>query len=130
MTAATHKGSCHCGKVRFTAGLDLAKGSVRCNCSICAKKRTWLAMTEPDSLRIETGEDALTTYTFGLERIQHRFCTTCGVQTFADVPGKGAVVNLATLDDLGPDDRAEIAIRYIDGAADRFDRVPEITTYL
>ncbi len=130
MTATTHKGSCHCGQVRFTAGLDLSKGSIRCNCSICSKKRMWLAMTEPDSFHIDTGEDALTTYTFGSEHIQHRFCATCGVQTLAEVPGKGTVVNLATLDDLTPADRAEIAIHFIDGAADRFDRVPEVTSYL
>ena len=130
MTATTHSGSCHCGKVRFTAGLDLSKGSVRCNCSICTKKRMWLAMTEPDTLRIDAGGDALTTYTFGQERIQHRFCATCGVQTSADVPGKGAVVNLAALDDLSPQDRADIAIHYLDGAEDHFDRAPEVTSYL
>ncbi len=130
MTATTHKGSCHCGTVRFTAGLDLGKGSVRCNCSICAKKRMWLAMTEPDSFHLDAGGDALTTYTFGAERIQHRFCATCGVQVMAEVPGKGTVVNLSALDDLSPADRADIAIHYLDGANDIFDRPPAVTSYL
>ena len=129
MTAATHKGSCHCGKVRFTAGLDLAKGSVRCNCSICAKGRMWLAMAEPGSFRAE-GEDALTTYTFGLERVRHRFCATCGMKLFADVEGMGVAVNLACVDDLTPEDRAAIAIMHVDGAQDAFDRPPAVTSYL
>ena len=28
------------------------------------------------------GEDALTTYTFGTGRAQHKFCRVCGVQAF------------------------------------------------
>lgn len=129
MTAATHKGSCHCGKVRFTAGLDLARSSVRCNCSICAKGRMWLAMAEPGTFSV-AGEDALTTYTFGPERVRHRFCATCGMKPFAEVKGMGTAINLACVDDLTPADRAAIAVMHIDGAEDRFDRAPDITSYL
>ncbi len=123
-----HSGSCHCGRVRYTADLDLSRGSVRCNCSVCAKGRMWFAMATEGTFKAE-GAEALTTYTFG-DRVRHTFCATCGVKPFAEVTGMGTAINLATLDDLSPEDLADIAIHHIDGRNDRFDRAPAVTSYL
>ena len=77
------QGSCHCGAVRFEAGIDLAQGTFKCNCSICFKSRAWLAPVPASDFRLLTGEKSLADYQFGKHRIHHRFCTKCGVRPFS-----------------------------------------------
>src|SRR5262245_46181640 len=116
----TYRGSCHCGKVRFEADLDLAAGAGKCNCSICAKRRNWSAMTKPADFRLLAGEDALTDYQFGSGQGHHTFCATCGVAPFShgyveEIGGDFVSINLAALDDVDPAMLAEVPVRYMDG---------------
>ncbi|MBA2676579.1 hypothetical protein [Ramlibacter sp.] len=62
MTLKHYQGSCHCGAVRYEAGLDLARGTNRYNCSLCTKARAWFAFSAPGSFRLLQGEDALSRY--------------------------------------------------------------------
>jgi len=98
-----HTGSCHCGKVRFRVEVDLAN-PITCNCSYCQRRGSILAFTGSGNFELERGEDALTEYRFNTNKIQHLFCATCGMESFArGVTPDGAemvAVNVRCLEDI------------------------------
>jgi hypothetical protein len=82
--ATTHyEGGCHCGKVRYGVEMDLGGKVIACNCSMCGKKGTLLAFAPADAFELKSGEDNLTSYKFNKHVIDHLFCKTCGVTSFA-----------------------------------------------
>jgi hypothetical protein len=83
MSEATHQGGCHCGRVRYEVTMDLSKPVVACNCSMCGRKGTLLGFVPATDFRLVSGEDALTSYRFNRKVIDHLFCSTCGVTSFA-----------------------------------------------
>ena len=77
-----HKGSCHCGRVRFRVSAPANVTVLDCNCSIC-KMLGYLHLIVPRSqFELEQGEDDLTTYTFNTGVAQHYFCSVCGIKSF------------------------------------------------
>jgi hypothetical protein len=79
----TYSGSCHCGKVRYQAELDLAGPTISCNCSLCSRSGTLLQFIPENRFKLLSGSDELTEYRFNKGHINHHFCRTCGIKSFA-----------------------------------------------
>lgn len=113
----TYHGSCHCGKVAYDVEADFTEG-MRCNCSHCKRKGFLLAFVPLDHFHLLSGADNLTTYHFNKHHIDHTFCQTCGVQSFAKGhDGNGnymVMINLNCLEDF---DTTKIKIGEYDGAS-------------
>ncbi len=75
------EGGCHCGRVRFRAGVDLDLLS-QCNCTVCTKKGILHLPVVPEDFELLRGKNALTVYTFGTGVAQHTFCSHCGMHAF------------------------------------------------
>jgi hypothetical protein len=138
MTKKTHLGSCHCRAVTFTTEIDLAKGTQRCNCSICTKARTWFASVGADELVIDKGENNLGDYSWtppggSKSHLHYRFCKTCGIRVFAkgyqgNLGGAFYAVAIGALDDIEADvDVLANGIRYVDGRHDEYNKEPADT---
>jgi hypothetical protein len=131
----TYHGSCHCGAVRFECDLDLAKGTSKCNCSICGKGRFWKAIVMAPSFRLRQGAEALSEYQFGSHVIHHLFCKQCGIKPFGranvkELGGAFYAVNLACLDDATATELAEAPVQYEDGRNDRWQSAPAETRHM
>jgi hypothetical protein len=141
MSLKTYSGSCHCGAVRFEADLDLAAGSVRCNCSLCFKARAWFAFAKgAEHFRLMSGTEALSEYRWTPPQkaesfLTYAFCRHCGVRVFGrsvleKLGGTFHAVPLTTLDDLPASELAEAPVQFVDGRHDHFDRPPAETRVL
>jgi hypothetical protein len=131
----TYQGSCHCGDVRFECDLDLAAGTSRCNCRMCAKGRFWKAIVEAKAFRLLKGHEALSDYTFGSHTIHHQFCKRCGIKPFGkghaeQLGGDFYAVNLACLDDATDEELASAPVGYEDGRNDNWEAAPRVTRHL
>ncbi len=95
------EGGCHCGAVRFSAGLEPRLRVEDCNCSICSKTGFLHVIVPEDRFRLLAGGDRLTSYSFNTGVARHLFCSTCGVKAFYRPRSNpdGWSVNARCLDD-------------------------------
>ena len=78
----THRGGCHCGRVRFEV-IAPAKIEVSdCNCSICSKAGYLHLVVPAERFKLVAGADVLSTYTWNTGTAKHHFCSVCGVKSF------------------------------------------------
>jgi hypothetical protein len=114
--AQTYCGSCQCGKVRYEVAMDIGE-VIECNCSRCGRLGSLLAFAPADQFRLLAGSADLTKFEFNRHLIEHQFCSTCGIQSFAmgTHPKSGArmaAINVRCLDGI---DVAALRIKKVDG---------------
>ena len=110
----THRGGCHCGRVRFEVSAPAHLEVSDCNCSICGKAGFLHLIVRADEFRLVAGADALACYTFNTHTAKHLFCSVCGIKSFY-VPRshpEGYSVNARCLD---PETVAGITVKPFDG---------------
>jgi hypothetical protein len=96
----THKGGCHCGRVRFEVTAPARLDVSDCNCSICSKFGYLHLIVPAERFVLLTSLADLSTYTFNTNVAKHYFCSHCGVKSFY-VPRShpdGVSVNVRCID--------------------------------
>jgi hypothetical protein len=115
MAEQHYRGGCQCGAVAYEVDVDIDQ-ALTCNCSRCKPMGFVLAFAPRNKFTLNAGEDATTEYLFNTGKIKHRFCATCGIESFAIGTGPDgsemAAINLNCLE--GVDARA-LSAKPVDG---------------
>lgn len=134
MASKLYNGSCHCGRVKYQAEIDLSQGTGKCNCTMCRKARSWSVTIQPSAFKLLAGEDALSDYSRH-EAVHHLFCKHCGVRTFGrgyieEMGGAYVSVALGSLDDVTPEELIAAPVRYFNGLDNAWMDTPSETRHL
>jgi hypothetical protein len=78
----THRGGCHCRRVRFEVDAPAQLDVLDCNCSICRMSGFLHLIVPAMRFRLVAGADALSEYTFNTGAARHLFCRHCGIKSF------------------------------------------------
>ncbi len=78
----THRGGCHCGKVRFEVEAPPVLEVLDCDCSICRMTGFLHLIVTKVQFRLLSGDDALSSYQFNTGTAKHLFCSHCGIKSF------------------------------------------------
>jgi hypothetical protein len=110
-----HRGSCHCGNVAYEVEGDIEK-VIACNCSMCQRKGSLLWFAPIEKFTRLTPESNEKSYLFNKHVIDHRFCTNCGMHSFAiGVNPKGektAAINVRSVENIDLD---KLEVTHYDG---------------
>jgi hypothetical protein len=82
MAVEHYTGSCQCGAVAYEVDVDIS-APIACTCSRCRRLGSLLVFAPRSAFTLVKGEGATTEYLFNKHAVHHRFCTTCGIQSYA-----------------------------------------------
>lgn len=113
----TYNGSCHCGNVTWDVEADITE-VLDCNCSHCSRKGFLLTFVPESQFHLKSGAEHLAEYQFHKKHINHLFCNTCGVESFArGADGEGNVmiaINVRCIPEIEP---TSLTVNKYDGAS-------------
>src|ERR1700738_2304051 len=103
----TYSGGSQCGKVRYEVQMDIGE-VLACNCSRCGRLGSLLAFAPATQFKLLSSDADLTEIAFNKHMIQHQFCSTCGIQSFAigthpKTGAKLAAINVRCVDGVDVD---------------------------
>jgi centromere protein V len=78
----THRGGCHCGRVRFELIAPARLSALECDCSVCSKSGYLHVIVPKSRFRLLQGAEFLSSYSFNTHVAKHLFCSVCGVKSF------------------------------------------------
>ena len=94
---------CHCKKVKIQLkNKNILNDFTRCDCSLCIRRGSIMAVIPIEDLKILSGEKNLKIYKFGKNQAKHYFCSICGIYTHHrsfTSPNKYCI-NLGCLDNI------------------------------
>ena len=116
MTRQSYQGSCQCGSVAYEVPAVLDEPCI-CNCSRCQRLGFVLTFVPKADFHL-TSDGPVTEYLFNRKQIHHRFCPTCGVESYAFGTGPdGAEVVAVNVNCLKGVNPRELASQAVDGAS-------------
>ena len=112
----TYSVGCQCGKVRYEVEMDLGE-VIACNCSRCGRLGTLLAFAPASQFKLLSGDADVTEFKFNRHIIEHKFCATCGVESFAlgthpKTGARMAAINVRCVDGVDLD---TLTVKKVDG---------------
>jgi hypothetical protein len=78
----THRGGCHCRRVRFEVDAPAQLDVLDCNCSICRMSGFLHLIVPASRFRLLSGAGDLREYSFNTGAARHLFCGHCGIKSF------------------------------------------------
>jgi len=115
MAMQSLNGSCHCGAIAYAVEADPTQ-AMTCNCSICSRLGAVWVFAPKSKFKLAKGEGRQGDYQFNKHVLHHRFCPSCGIESYAE--GKGpdgsemVGINLRCVEGV---DVAKLSPKQVDG---------------